>query len=458
MIEGLCGFADLVRRHGGDVGSAELIDAARTLVLVDLADRGSVHRALALAFAWSTVHPELFDQLFDRWFSGADLAFNDPDLFAHDGSDQPTVTLDAAAADAARIHTDDAAAIEARDDRSSTDSATGSDAAPSPTPSATAMTRDDGDLVAATGDLAAVPPRDDVANSDVEHRSTVVELPVDPLAAELELARQALNDAVVRRRQAAPPTISRHVAAVTAPLTSQERGQLARIVRRLSRQLDGAPSWRRSRDRNGVVDLRRTMRRSVGTGGFPIDLDHVGRRNSAARVVVLVDLSMSVRGTARLVMHLVHRMRSMVGALRAFGFVDSCVSIDRGLRVADPAMAIENVFSAVDVDALSDPGVAFRQWWARWHHLVTPRTHVMFLSDGRCNGRDPALDIIDRATQRSASTLWISPEPVGAWTLGRGEMAQYGQRVDGAVSVRTIDDLEQVVGASRGVVRQRRPA
>ncbi|MEM1334523.1 MAG: hypothetical protein AAGG08_13805, partial [Actinomycetota bacterium] len=89
MIDGLCGFADLVRRHGGDVGAAELIDAARALALTDLADRRSVHRALTLTFAWSTVQPELFDQLFERWFSGADLVVGDADLFALDGSDQP---------------------------------------------------------------------------------------------------------------------------------------------------------------------------------------------------------------------------------------------------------------------------------------------------------------------------------------------------------------------------------
>lgn len=57
--------------------------------------------------------------------------------------------------------------------------------------------------------------------------------------------------------------------------------------------------------------------------------------------------------------------------------------------------------------------------------------------------------MIDRITRRSASTTWITPEPEGAWTLGRGEMAQYATLVDKAVSVRSLDDLERLVDTRR---------
>jgi hypothetical protein len=47
------------------------------------------------------------------------------------------------------------------------------------------------------------------------------------------------------------------------------------------------------------------------------------------------------------------------------------------------------------------------------------------------------------------STLWISPEPQGAWTLGRGEMAEYARHVDRAISVRSLADLDLVVSTRR---------
>ena len=83
----------------------------------------------------------------------------------------------------------------------------------------------------------------------------------------------------------------------------------------------------------------------------------------------------------------------------------------------------------------------------------------MILSDGRCNGNDPAYETVRKITARSASTLWISPEPSGSWTLGRGEMAEYATCVDRALTVRSVGDLDAIVarfgGRSTGTVRTR---
>ncbi|MEM7272772.1 MAG: VWA domain-containing protein [Actinomycetota bacterium] len=450
MIPALCGFAELVRRNGGDVGAAELIDAARALTLTDLADRSAVRRAVELTMTWSCVHPELFDRLFDQWFSGRELeglGVRTPvGAGDDDGDGRPAVTLDADAIEAARIHTEDAIALETDDGPQDGDApGAAAERSPAGTPSPALPSPDDGLSIGATGELAPAPPGEAAADVEPSTEAVVVELPDAPPDAELELARGALAEAMARRRRVEVTVLPRRVQALSVPLSADERSRLRHCVRRLDRQLDGAPSWRRARRPQGVIDVRRTMRRTVTTGGLPIDLRHVGRRDSAPRLVVLVDLSMSVRGTARLVLHLVHQLRSMRGSLRAFGFVDSCVSIDRALRVADSALAIERVLGLVDVNAASDPGLALRRWWARSHHLVTPETHVLVLGDGRCNGQDPAFDVVDRVTRRSASTIWVSPEPEGAWTLGRGEMADYARRVDRAVTVRSIDDLERVL-------------
>lgn len=457
MISGVVGFANVLRQHGCEVGAAELIDATRALALIDLADRGAVRGALQLTIAWSSVHPVLFDRLFDEWFSGAELAVGDRSGDDTSGEDEghgdAILTLDAETIEAARIHDDDAIAVESTDpDGQGADGATGGEQQPAGRSTAPADPAADGDglTVSSPGELAAAPPGDDDTEDGARREEAVVELPDAPPDVELELARRALADATARRRRLTPVAAPRPaVAAVSQPLSADERRQLVQQLRRLGRQLDGAPSWRRARHPRGAVDVRRTMRRSVTNGGLPIDLQHLGRRRDAARVVVLVDLSLSVRGTARLVLNLVHRMRTMLGSVRAFGFVDSCVPIDGALRVADPAVAIERVLGLVDVDASSDPGFALREWWARSHQLVSADTHVIVLGDGRCNGHDPAFDIVERLTNRSASTVWISPEPPGAWTLGRGEMAEYAQRVDRAITVRAIEHLEQLAPAGR---------
>ncbi|MEM7322974.1 MAG: VWA domain-containing protein [Actinomycetota bacterium] len=447
MIAALCGFAALLRSAGVAVGSAELIDAARALTRTDLSNRNDVRRALQLTIAGAAVHPERFDRLFDEWFSGHELKLADAIGETGDRG-SPSVTLDAETVDAARIHTEDSLTIETGDQATEVDDAeagTRGNRSPAVRPGENVPTPDDGISVAATGELAPAPPGESDEMVESSRDLAVVELPDAPPDAHLELARTALAEAIERRRHVEAVVSPRRVRALSQPLSIEEQALLRGYVRRLDRQLDGAPSWRPARSPSGAVDLRRTMRSAVTSGGIPVDLRHRGRRKSAPLLIVLVDLSMSVRGTARLVLHLVHLLRSMRGSLRAFGFVDSCVSIDHALRVADPADAIERVIGLVDVDANSNPGLALRQWWARSYHRVTADTHVLILGDGRCNGQDPAFDVIERLANRSASTTWVSPEPEGAWTLGRGEMAEYARRVDRALTVRSITDLEELV-------------
>ncbi|MEM7095014.1 MAG: VWA domain-containing protein [Actinomycetota bacterium] len=458
MISGLCGFADLVRRQGGEVGAAELINTARAFALIDLADRRAVERSLRLCLNWATEQPDAFGEAFAAWFNGGGFDVGDED-FADEGNagDLVSVGLDAETVDAARIHTDEATGIEDRgDDAEQADGATADDGVRGTSSAPGAPDTDGGTPVAAHGDLAAARPAEETGELERRTVDVVVALPDVPPDATLELARSALADAIELRRPDAVLRMSRsRVTALTDPLSRDERDRLIRCARSLDRQLRGAPSWRRKTAPAGLVDLRRTLRHMVTTGGFPVDVRHVGRRSDAARLVVLVDVSLSVRGTSRLVLHLVHRLRSSVGSLRAFGFVDAFVPIDRALRTDDPVRAIEGVLGMVDVQASSDPGRAMRSWWSRWHYLVSPETHVMILSDGRCNGRDPAFDTVRRITQQSASTTWISPEPPGAWRLGRAEMAEYATCVDRAITVRSIDDLQSLVGAAERGSRRR---
>ena len=106
MISGLCGFAELIRRSGGEVGAAELIDAARACTLIDLADPGAVEQSLRMSLSWATVQPDAFGELFAAWFGGG-AGDGEEGL---DPEETTTVSLDADTVDAARIHTEEATA------------------------------------------------------------------------------------------------------------------------------------------------------------------------------------------------------------------------------------------------------------------------------------------------------------------------------------------------------------
>lgn len=445
MITGLLRFAESARRAGGDVGASEVVDAARALTMVDVSERTEVEQAVRLCLSWAATDPCAFGELFDAWFSGEELDLADAVAVTDDAA---AAHLDAETVPAAGIHDEEGVLSQSTDDPAdgaTSDDGSAADAAPG-------VPSSNGSPVGGRGDAADTAPLDAPADSAPGRDAAVVELPIAPGDAALELARGSLAAAVDRRAGGPVVSLARSVEAVSEPLRPSERRQLDRVARDVDRYLSGAPSWRRRPAPSGAIDLRRTMRASVTARGLPLQLERRGPRTDAGRLVVLVDLSLSVRGTSRLVLHLVHRLRSAVGVVRAFGFVDAFVPIDRALRTADPQRAIADTLALVDVDAASDPGRAFRSWCSRWQHLVTPDTHVLILSDGRCNGHDPGFGTIAQIRRRSASTTWISPEPEGAWCLGRGEMEGYAAVVDRAITVRQLDDLAQLatpLGGSR---------
>ncbi len=445
MIHGLIGFAGRIRQSGGAVGAAELIDAARALTLVDLGDRTELERAVRMCIAWAATEPGAFARIFDDWFCGAPLDVLDGLVPPNDGPSVATVDVDTVPA--VGIHTDESVVTDQSEQCSDGSSAEHGVLGASPATGAPDM---HGPTVGGRGEPGSRSPVEQPGDPTRRRGEVPVVLPSAPDDAALAFAYRTLAAAIERRSTIDPAIPVGRVAATTAPLSRHERARIDRAVRTLDRQLSGGSSWRRRSTRSGAVDPRRTFRHLATSGGLPREVRRIGPRRDGARLVVLVDLSLSVRGTSRLVLHVVHRIRSTLGSVRAFGFVDQFVPLDRALRTDDAARAIEAVFSLVDVDATSDPGRAFRMWWSRWQHLVTPETHVMVLSDGRCNGSDPGFEVIRRITGRAAATTWVSPEPSGAWSMGRGEMSGYAECVDRALTIRTLDDLERFVGTTGG--------
>ena len=88
------------------------------------------------------------------------------------------------------------------------------------------------------------------------------------------------------------------------------------------------------------------------------------RRMSMPRLLLLTDVSLSVRATARFTLHLVYGMQSLFTQARSFAFVDAPVEITELFAEHPLERALGLVFDGLpaggllDVDASSDYGAA----------------------------------------------------------------------------------------------------
>ena len=230
----------------------------------------------------------------------------------------------------------------------------------------------------------------------------------------------------------------------------EEMAQLERALRPLSRKLAVRLARKRRRRRRGPVDLRHTVRKSLSTGGVPIDLRFKPPRPAKPEIFVIADVSGSVASFARFTLHLVHAISSQFSKVRSFVFVDGLDEVTRLFDgVEDPAEAVARINAEADViafDGHSDYGRALVVFHERYARDLTKRSTVLILGDGRNNYHQAHAEILADLQYRAKAVYWLNPEPTSYWNSGDSIISQYAPYCNRVIECRTLRQLEAFVG------------
>ena len=244
-------------------------------------------------------------------------------------------------------------------------------------------------------------------------------------------------------------------------LDEHERAELEEAVRRLLSSLHGAPRPRRHEAARGEIDGARTMRRNMRFDGVPFRPVTVARVADRPRLLLLVDVSLSVRTAARFTLQLVHGLQSMASKVRSFAFVSDLVELtdlfdehplDDALGLVMAGLPAGGV---LDVDADSDYGNALGEFLEDHGDAITRRTTVIVLGDGRGNGKDPNFAAMAEISRRARELVWLTPEPRYSWRLGNCDLPGYAAYCDRLHVVRDLAGLDRVSGAATAAAASR---
>ncbi|WP_338748349.1 VWA domain-containing protein [Janibacter alittae] len=467
-----------LRRHGVKVGTSEITDAAAAARVLGLADRERLRAGAAAAMMRRSSDRELFDQLFDIHFPAA--------VGARTGEDEAPEATDAAGARerAAAIREDLVEALARADDeeldrlaaralaelgRLSNEASTGGWSAhqaierlapQTAVAAALQRARDAGDVTGGSGEGSGGSgqgsggasggaggeggPRFSDRYDRDEIRSRVGHF---RRRIETEAARR---NAEVRGRD----RISRY--GVRDPLERKdflltgttEAAELQAAIGPLSRKLAAKLAARQRRHSRGAIDIRRTLRAAMSTGGVPIRPAHRRRHRSRAEIVLLCDMSGSVAGFSRFTMLLLQSLAGVFRRVRFIGFINTCDDITELVR---DSRVGEDIRERVSREATmtrwhgsSDYGAAFEDAVRNHIDAIGPRSTLLVLGDARTNGTDPQVDALRELVTRAKHAVWLNPEPVGQWDTGDSVAGRYAQVVD-MHEVRNIDQLRQFV-------------
>ena len=460
MLDLLIGFIGELRAAGLPVSTVEAIDAATALSYTDLASRPAVRAALTATLVKTARYLDAFDLAFDIYFgsrppepgSAAEAALEAADSAAiasalggwAEGEGDAALLAEALFL---ALRSGDRGLLEAVARRAVR--LLGGIEAGRPLGAAYYLYR-------VLRQLNAPRVRRRLAEAAAGPDALGRRLEAEELAGRFEDFRRAVEAEILRRLVAdrGPEAVARVLrrplvedadltAATTAELVAIEQA-LHPLARRLAVRLS-----RRRRGGSGRLDVRRTLRAALSSGGVPADPRFRRPHRSKPEIVLLCDVSGSVATFARFTLQIVYALAAQFARVQSFAFVDALDEVTGyfgpGTDFADGVRRMQAEARVVWLDGRSDYGRAFGQFVEDYPARLSSRTTVIVTGDARSNYRNPNLPALHRIAQNARALFWLNPERSRAWDTGDSILATYRSVCDGVYEVRTLRQLAAFV-------------
>jgi len=426
VAERLTSLVGALRAHGMRIGTGETVDAAEAVAALGLADRELLREGLAATLLHGPAQRQVFDPVFDLYFPRGIGAPGGERPGREELRDRLAAAL--AADDTASMGQLAAEAVDGFGGYGNSPQSQGWSSYQTlewlRPQTLLARVRDD---VRARDGASGFTDRllDDEIRRRIEAFRGLV-----AVEARRRIAERRDRDELARRAVATTPDRVDFLYAGKLQLA-----ELRRTVQPLARKLATRLAARRRRAARGSIDLRRTLRGSLSTGGVPMKPVLRRRRPARPELVLLCDVSGSVSGFSDFTMLLVQALHDQFSKVRVFAFVNRIDEVTGLLEhgAADP----EGLGARIRAEATltgwhgsSDYGVALGEFAERYGDAVSPRTTLFVLGDARTNMSDPNLAAVRQIAERARRVYWLNPEPRAQWGTGDSAAPEYAGLVE----------------------------
>lgn len=208
------------------------------------------------------------------------------------------------------------------------------------------------------------------------------------------------------------------------------RHEIYPLARRLATRL----TQEHHANRRGSIDMRRTVRASLSTGGVPADLRHKPKRPHRTDLVVLCDVSGSVANFAQFTLMLVFALREVFSGVRAFTFVDDITEVTSAFRpgrdLVDTMTELTEMSAHAARFGRTNYGRALVRFRQEYADALTPKSSLLILGDARSNYADLHINVLRDLVGRARHAHWLNPEHRRNWDTGDSVASRYGQFVE----------------------------
>lgn len=230
--------------------------------------------------------------------------------------------------------------------------------------------------------------------------------------------------------------------------TAAEMKEIRREIGPLARRLGARLAQKQRAGSRGVLDMRRTIRDSLATGGVPLAVRTKPKRPTRMDLVILCDVSQSVTSFAHFTLLLVYALREQFTRVRTFAFVDEVDEVTKyfapGGDAADAVRTMSENARVTGLTGRTDYGRAIENLQRRWGDAIGSRTCLLILGDARTNYTSMALPTLAGMVDRAHRAYWLNPEQRRMWDIGDSVASKYAAVVP-MVECRNLAQLSEFV-------------
>jgi uncharacterized protein len=229
-----------------------------------------------------------------------------------------------------------------------------------------------------------------------------------------------------------------------AELSPQELSRARAALRRFSERLVAGFRQRERKTKTRRLHMARTMRRALRTHGVPMRLYYRGPKRAKPQLILLCDLSDSVRNASSFLLELACAAQTLWSKTRTFLFVSEIGESTALFREHGFAEAFRRALSGeiIPTTHISSYGRVFGDFMERYGADLTRDTTVLILGDGRTNYGPRGEEALRKLQSRAGRVYWFATERESTWGTGDSAMHNYARIVTKVFAASSLEDFE----------------
>ncbi|HCY84630.1 MAG TPA: hypothetical protein DHV36_05790 [Desulfobacteraceae bacterium] len=229
-----------------------------------------------------------------------------------------------------------------------------------------------------------------------------------------------------------------------ANLTRDEMDRVQEVIDDWVRKLEEISTLRFAASRKGMVDVKKTIRRSAKYLGVPVEIVKKDKPLRKGKIVTLCDVSGSVWSTARFMLNILYSLQACFARVKSYIFIDRPLEVSDIFLAHDANTAVRKILKddRLNYNAKTDYGLTFQMF--RNDHLqeLDKKTTLIIIGDGRSNYLNPREPVLEHLRERCRRLIWLNPEQERFWGTGDSEMPRYSHYCNEA---RPCGNLNQLI-------------